>query len=419
MTSSSSAVIIGGGAIGLCCAYYLRERGIDVTLLDKSEIGHGCSLHNAGYIAPSHFIPLAHPGVITQGLRWLLDPESPFYIKPRLNAELISWVWQFKKSSTRQHVERSMGLLRDLGQESLRLFEELAGLDGIGFELVKKGLLMLSITEKGRSGLCEEVELAHQLGIRAEILSAADLQVLEPGVRFRATGAIYFPDDAHIAPARFVEAIRSVIAHRGVQIKTDTEVVGFETGNGAVRAVQTTRGKIGGDLFVLAGGAWSPALVRDLAITLPLQAGKGYSITYEQPASKPSIPMILTEARVAITPFGDSLRFAGTMEMAGLDLSITQRRVNAILNAVPRYIEGLVPGTRHQASIWGGLRPVTPDGLPYIGRFRRFHNLVAATGHAMVGITLATVTGRLVAEIATGAATSLDIRALHPDRFSA
>jgi D-amino-acid dehydrogenase len=417
MEPASSVLIIGGGAIGLCTAYYLRERGVDVTLLDKGEIGHGCSLANAGLVAPSHFIPLAHPGVITQSLRWLLDPESSFYVKPRLDPELISWIWRFKRSSTREHVQRSMGLLRDLALESLRLFEALARLDDAEFELARHGLLVLHRTEKARSALVHEAELARRLGLRAVVLDRARLQALDPGVRFRAAGAVHFPDDAHISPSRFVQAMHGIVERRGAAIRSGAEVLGFETANGRVAGVRTVVGTFRAETIILAGGAWSPVLVRDIGIRLPLQAGKGYSITFEGPETTPSIPMLLTEARVAITPFGNSLRFAGTMELAGLDLSINHRRVDAILEAVPRYVEALIPGPSGRGEVWAGLRPLTPDGLPYVGRFKAYSNLIAATGHAMIGITLAPATGKLISEIVTGGAPSIDIRSLSPDRF--
>jgi D-amino-acid dehydrogenase len=195
-------------------------------------------------------------------------------------------------------------------------------------------------------------------------------------------------------------------------------VSGFKVQGNRIVEAETTNGNLRADEFVLAGGSWSPHIVRSLGIKLPMQAGKGYSITYAQKANKPLIPFILTEARVAVTSMGDSIRFAGTMEIAGLGLSITQRRVDAILDSLKNYFGGFDNLNASDGDVWAGLRPVSPDGLPYIGRFKSHSNLIAATGHAMIGISLATVTGKLVSEIARGAKPSIDLSLLKPDRFS-
>jgi D-amino-acid dehydrogenase len=417
MSTEKNIVIIGGGAIGMCAAYYLNQAGHTVTVVDKGQPGQACSLHNAGYLAPSHFVPLAHPGIITQGLKWMLNPESPFYIKPRLNLELISWVLRFRQHSTQKHVRESMVLLRDLGNASLALFEEMAQRNGMDFGLQKKGLLTLYNTDRGRRGLEHEAKLAKEIGVEARMLNRDELHGLEPGVSYKATGGLYFPGDAHIVPADFVAQLHSYLHNQGVVFHTDTEVIGVERTNGKISSVVTATQRITGDEFILATGSWSSGLAHALGITLPLQAGKGYSITVKQ---KPpfSVPMILTEARVAITPFDGSMRFAGTMELAGLNLTLNQRRIGAIMKAVPQYLEGFDGAVPASAELWSGLRPLSPDGLPYIGRFRKCPNLIAATGHAMIGITLATITGKLVAGIANEQKTSIEISKLLPDRFN-
>jgi D-amino-acid dehydrogenase len=411
-------VIIGGGVIGACAAYYLRNEGADVTLLDKGEIGLACSHRNAGYIAPSHFVPLAHPGVITQGLKWMLDPVSPFYIKPRLDPDLLSWVWKFRAHSNERHVRASMIILRDLADLSLKLFEEISRRDGFQFGLEKRGIVMLFNSEKGRRGNLEEVELANEIRVEARLLDKAGLASLDPSIDFRCLGGVHWPGDAHIDPTAFMDGMGEHLKKIGVTIHTGTEVQGFSTENGRIRAVETTSGSVPGDEFVLAGGAWSSTIVKPLGIRLPLQAGKGYSVTVQHPSIKPSLPMILSEARVAITPFAENLRFGGTMELAGLDLSVTERRVDAILKAVPRYLGNVDTAGISRQGAWSGLRPVSPDGLPYIGRFKAYPNLLAATGHAMLGVTLGTGTGKLVAEIISAKTPSLPLGQLNPDRFS-
>lgn len=410
-------VVIGGGAVGLATAYVLRREGHSVTLLDRDRPGQACSLHNAGLLVPSHFVPMAHPGVITQGMKWMLDPASPFYIKPRLDPKLISWVWNFRKASTEAHVHRSMALLRDLCQESLRQVGELTGRDGLRFGLERCGLLMLFRTPAGRRACEEEAALASTLGVEAAVLDRDGLTKLEPAARFLATGGVYYPGDAYLSPSEFVDALAASIRAAGVDVRSQAPVTGLIIRQDRIAAAATAEGEIPGDEFVLAGGAWSPSILRGSGIRLPLQPGKGYSVTGPAPSPMPSIPMIFTEARVVLTPLGDSIRFAGTMELAGLDLSINQRRIGAILKAVPLYLEGIPTPDPSSAAVWSGLRPCSPDGLPYIGRFRRHANLIAATGHAMLGITLAAVTGAIVADLIAGRSPAHDLGLLNPDRF--
>ena len=421
---TSSVIVIGGGAIGLCSAYYLSKAGAQVTVIDKGEFGHGSSLHNAGYVCPSHFVPLASPGMISRGLKWMLSPSSPFYIKPRLDWDFISWAWNFRRSCTEENVKRSMPLLRDIGTESLKLYKEFAAMKEFDFEWTEKGLLTLYRTEKGKHHCEEEAELSNKLGIEAKLYDRAGLQLLEPNVEMRADGGLYFPGDCHMTPAKFVLGLAKHLEANGVRLVKNTTVSGFSVrspsdkvqGNRIVE-VKTKDGNYSADEFVLAGGSWSPTIVRELGITLLVQAGKGYSVTIERKGRKPAIPLIFSEARVAVTPMGDTIRFAGTMEIAGLDERITRRRVDAIVNSIPNYIGGFEKSDFSGAEPWSGLRPVSPDGLPYIGRFKAYPNLVAATGHAMVGISLAPVTGKLVSEILSSNKTMFNLNLLHPDRF--
>lgn len=417
MEKGSNIVIIGGGAIGLCTAYYLLQHGIKSTVIDKGEMGHGSSLHNAGYISPSHFVPLAAPGIIAQGLKWMLDPVSPFYVKPKFDSKFISWAWKFRKSCSQENVERAAPLLRDMSHASSLLFEEMASHDGMSFDFMKKGLLILFRTERGRVAQLEEAELAHRFGVGALFMEKSDVQALVPEIEIKASGGLYFPHDRHITPAKFVAHLVRYLEANGVRLMKATEVTGFVTSGRKIESVKTAAGDIAADEIVLAGGAWSAQMARSLGIALPVQPGKGYSVTIHRPDRKPLIPMIFSEARVAITPMGDTMRFAGTMEIAGLDLSITQRRVDAILDSVPHYIGGFSQEDFKDGEVWAGLRPVSPDGVPFIGRFKRYPNLIAATGHAMIGITLAPVTGSIVADMIRGESPDFDMRLLDPDRF--
>ena len=414
----TDVAVIGGGAIGLCTAYYLWKKGAQVVLVEKGGIGSGCSLHNAGYVCPSHFIPLASPGIISRGLRWMLNPSSPFYIKPRLNRQFLSWAWKFRQSCNEENVRRAVPLLRDLGVESYNLYAELARIDGMDFGWTRKGLFIFFRTERGRHAMVEEEKLAKEIGIEAQLHDRQGIQKLEPNVEIRADGGLYFPGDAHVTPARFVQNLEAFLEKQTqVRIFRNTSVLGFERSGDRVVSLKTTNGEFPAAEFVLCGGAWSPGILRSLGIRLLVEAGKGYSITIPRKDRKPAIPFVLTEARVAVTPMGDTLRFAGTMELAGLDLSITQRRVNAIQKAIDLYIGGFSDADFQNKEVWSGLRPVSPDGVPFIGRFKDYPNLIAATGHAMIGMSLAPVTGKIVSQLVEGEQPGFDMRLLNPDRF--
>ncbi len=417
MESRKDVIVIGGGVIGLCSAYYLSRAGASVTIIEKGEPGEACSQHNAGYVAPGHFVPLASPGMFAQALKWMFDTRSPLYIKPRLDPNLLRWAWRFMRSCDERVMMRAVPLLRDMLKESLDLYGEMSQEKGFNFQLTRRGLLSVFRTQKARSAAHHEVELSNTIGVEAKLLDHAGLHAIDPQVKFRADGGIYFPGDAHLVPSLLVKNLTDVLSRTGVRFLKATEVTGFVISQNRIDAVRTPDGEIRGDEFVLSAGSWSHLLPEELGITMLLEAGKGYSITVDNPRVKPSVPCIFMERRVAVTPFADALRFAGTMEIAGLDLSITRRRVETILDAIPLYYEDVARPDSSQGRIWRGLRPVTPDGLPYIGRFERFGNLTAATGHAMIGISLGTVTGKLVAQIVSGSRPGHDLTLLSPDRF--
>ncbi len=418
MNNARDAVILGGGALGLCTAYYLWKNGLRVAIIEKNKIGSGCSYGNAGLIVPSHIIPLAAPGVIAKGLKWMFNPASPLYMKPRVELDFISWLWKFSRSCNTVQMHKAVPILHALCQSSAKLFEELQQSKAFSFNLEKRGLLMLYQTEHEWQAEQEAVELAREMGMPVNNLNPAQIRELDANLHSNAFGGIYYPHDCHLEPGRFVNALAAFLRERGVQMLTNTTALQLFATNGKVTELKTSRGDFSADTFVLASGAWSSALVKDLRLRLPIQAGKGYSITIPAPPNAPRVPLLLAEARVAVTPMGDRLRFAGTMELAGNDLSINQRRVQAICNAVPKYLPNLGAVDLLRAEIWAGLRPCTPDGLPYIGAFHEYGNLIAATGHAMLGITLAPITGKLVADLIFRQPIALDMSALHPERFN-
>ena len=418
---SKRVLIIGGGVIGLSTAYYCAQRGWRVTLVERNaEQRDSCSSQNAGMIVPSHFVPLAAPGMVVLGLKWMWNPASPFYIKPRASWELMDWAWKFWRASTPEHVRRAAPLIRDLSFASRACFEELAALPGNDFGLVKKGLLMLCKTERTLHDEANTALQARALGIPAEVLDAKQTAALDPDVRMDIAGSIYFPKDCHLQPDRFLSGLQNQLTAAGAEFIWNSEVVGWKVGNDRrVGAVRLGGGnEIEADEFILCGGSWSPSVARELGLRIPIQAGKGYSLTLPKPRQLPQICSIFTEARVAVTPMGGALRFGGTMEIGGLNEDINPIRVRGIINSVSRYYPEFTPADFDGVQQWLGLRPCSPDGMPYVGRTAKFTNLSFATGHAMMGLSLGPITGKLVAGILSDGKPEFDLAQLSPDRYA-
>lgn len=417
--SEQRVLVIGGGVIGLSTAYYCARRGFRVTVLDRNpEQRDGCSFGNAGMIVPSHFVPLAAPGMVALGLKWMWNPESPFYIKPRLNAELLSWAWKFWRAATPAHVQRSAPLIRDLSFASRACFEELAALPDNDFGLVQKGLVMLCKTQHSLDDEAKFAAQANALGVPAEVLDARGLAQLDPDVTMDVAGGVYFPKDCHLAPQRFMAGLKKQCDELGVKFVWKVEVENLRTERQRITAVQAGQTEFTFDELVLCGGSWSPVVGRQLGLNIPMQAGKGYSLTLTKPRELPRICSIFTEARVAVTPMGHTLRVGGTMEISGLNEDINPVRVQGIIKSVPKYYPKFAPDDFDGIKPWRGLRPCSPDGLPYLGRTSKFQNLSLATGHAMMGLSLGPITGKLMSELLSGEKPSIDLQLLNPDRYA-
>ena len=417
---SKHIVIIGGGVIGLTSAWYCTQRGHRVTVIDRNpKERDGCSFGNAGMIVPSHFIPLAAPGMIKLGLKWMWNPESPFYIRPRVSWELLSWLWRFKNACSSSHVKKSAPLLRDLHLASRACFQNLTTELADDFSLTPNGLLMLCQSRQAFDEEAETAQLANRLNVEAQVLDAQATAEKDPSIEMNVTGSVYYPRDCHLSPNRLMECLQSELSAKGCQFLWDTDCTEFRLQNRKVSAVSTPQGAIDADEFIICGGVWSSELGRQLQLDLPMQAGKGYSVTLEQPCQQPSICSILTEARVAVTPMGSSLRFGGTMEISGLNQSISQSRVRGIIKSIPDYFPKFKQADFEHCQPWSGLRPCSPDGLPYLGRTDKWENVIVSTGHAMMGISLAPITGRCVAELADGQQPEIaGFELLSPDRYS-
>lgn len=415
MESKTDILIIGGGVIGVCSAYFLAQHGARVTLIEKDEIASGCSYGNGGLIVPSHAVPLASPGAFGDGLRWLFDSESPFYIKPRIDAELIRWLARFAWASREGQMLRSMPVLRDLLFASRLLYEELAKTAGFEFGFEGKGSLLVCLTRQALEKERREIRLFEEFKIPASMVNRDEALGLEPALLPSIMGGVYYPRDGRIDPRRFVVGLAEKASGLGAQLHTKTEAIGFESNRGRVTKVRTTRGELTADQIILASGSWSPQVARALKLRVPIQPAKGYSVTVENPPVTPRLPLLFSEARVVINPLGHALRIAGTLELAGMDFSFNPRRVAAMQNASAEYLPGLAEAK--VIEIWRGLRPCAPDGLPIISRVKKLENVIVAAGHAMLGMSLGPITGKLVSQLARGEASQLDLTPFSAQRF--
>lgn len=410
--------IIGGGIIGLSSAYYLNKAGHEVTIIDKCDLSDGCSHGNAGMIVPSHIIPLAAPGMIAKGIRWMFDSTSPFYVKPRLSLDLLQWGYQFYKHANERHVKASIPALKELSLYSKAQYQQLATDLPFDFGYAERGLLMLYQTAETEHEEAETASIANAHGVKAQILSAAEVQQMEPDVKVTARGAVYFPGDAHLTPQNLLSQLIPYLKKQGVIFLSNTPVEDFTVVNGKINSVKISTGENHFDEVVLASGSWSGTVANRLGITVPMQGGKGYSFLLKGVEKNIRIPSIFLEARVAVTPMGNDLRFGGTMEIAGTDQRISMNRVKGIVDAIPRYYPEMKVALPKVEQVWHGLRPCSPDGLPYIGRSQKISNLIFATGHAMMGLSLGPGTGRIVADVVSGKSTDVKLHAFNPERFA-
>jgi len=415
MNQKKDIIVIGGGIVGIAAAYYLAVQGRSVTLFEKDNIGAGSSHGNAGLIANGFAIPMAAPGVPVQGLKWMLDASSPFYIKPRMDIDLLRWLWQFRGACNEKQMLRSIPVLLSLGQGSFDLFDELFASEDVNFDYERKGRLILYTSEESFEAGAADVALLSEFGVKASLLDAAGVHQIEPNVLPAVTHGIYCATYAHLSPGHFVQEMVRLAKNRGVELRTGTSVTGFETSGRHIASVVTTEGTFTGKQVVLAAGAWSPLVAQGLKLRLPIQPAKGYSLTYKRPETSPHLPLSLSERKIAVTPMGEMLRFTSVLELAGFDSSISQRRLETIRCSVNEYLPGMEQ--LGEETVWFGYRPGTPDDLPIIGRSGMFENLILATGHGTLGMTHGLITGKLVSQVIADEQPSVDLAPFKVERF--
>ncbi len=413
---SKRVVVIGAGIIGLCTAYYLEQEGHEVVIIDKSDITSGASFVNAGLITPSHIISLAAPGVITKAIRGMFSSLGSFYIKPRLNFDFLQWSWLFKKSAISAKVKKSIPVIRDINLLSRELYEQLKQSDDFNFYYQRKGLLMMYKTDQAGEEEWKVGKKAIQYGLKVEHLQEKQIKDLEPYVNSDVKGAVYYHTDAHMNPGEFMQQLKSCLEKKGIVFNTNYRVSGFYTISNRVKFVKTQEESIECDEVVIATGAWSQNLMKVLGVNIPVQAGKGYRIDVLKNTGI-TIPSILSEAKVAVTPMNGFTRFSGAMEIGGINHTINSNRVNAIADAAGNYYSGLKINEQEKRHAQCGLRPCSPDGLPYIGKLNHTQNVTVVAGHAMMGWSLGPATGKLAAELVSDKKTSLNITPFKVERF--
>ena len=410
-------IIIGGGVNGLCTAYYLQKRNFDITVIDSGDISKNCSFGNMGFLSPSHFVPLASPGIVSEGLKYMLSSTSPFYIKPRLNMPFIQWALQFFKQSNQRTVDKNAPFLSELLNLSRRLMNEIRDDIGDVFDMEEIGCMMMCHSQKAFEDELKLADAAKKFKLEVEILNREELQKREPDVELDIYGAVLFKDDAHIHPGKFMVAMKKYLENNGVHFQLNTTVTGFKKNHKKIEEVITDKGTFTGDQVVLTPGSWLPKLAKLAGLKLLLEGGKGYSYTYDYVEKNIRYPAILVDGRCAITPWKHSLRIGGTMEFTGINEKVLIKRVEGIYNSIKLFYPGLQIDFPPKDKVWTGLRPVSPDGLPYIGKAGNFENLLVSGGNAMLGVSEGAAGGQIISDLIEKRSTPIDISAFKVDRF--
>lgn len=409
----ADVVVVGAGVVGLATARELAVGGTRVVVVDRGTAGLGASFGNGGLVPPSHSIPLSTPATIRKAIPWMLDPESPFYIRPRLDPRLIAFLVRFAAASRADHVRRAIPAMRDLNRLSVERLRAVAGdLGGVGYRV--DGLLNVYRTTAGFAAGQRDAAILADHGLSSRTLSGAETRAQEPALTGAIAGGVLWPQDGSVDPVRLTAALVADLRRRDVPVVEGIEVLELHT-NGARREVRTAAGTIRVNAVVLAGGSSSVRLLCRQTGTVPVQPAKGYSVTIRNPAVRLRRPLLLVESKVAVTPMGDSLRLAGTLELAGSDRTLAPRRVRAVHAAGRAYLGAATDGDT--VEVWSGLRALSGDGLPIIGRMPRAPWITIATGHGHVGVGMSAGTGALLGALLLDRDPPIDPAPYDPGRF--
>ncbi len=417
-TSSSSGskkiTIVGGGIIGASIAYELQRRGHQTRIIEKNKIGHGCSYGNAGWMTPCFAMPLPLPGNFLKSLKWLVNPESPLYIKPEPSILLVRWLLTFLKNMNQAQAERAVEGLVKLSLESLHRYEELAKkFPEINFE--KKGLLMVAQSPEGVKAAEAEMHFVAKHKVPGRAMTPEQCRDLEPSLTGKLLGGVYFPEEAHGEPLKIVEALVKGAKALGCEVLEDTELQSWESEGSNIKSVKTSRGDFEVESVIWAAGSWSEAWSQKLNLRVPILGGKGYALIVPPLKTQPQTPLMLLEKKIAVTPRQGSLRIAGTLELVNQDFSVTERRVNTIVKGTREFLT--LPDNIEVKELWKGLRPCTPDGVPMIGWNKNFKNMMMACGHQLLGLQSGMGTGVFVADLIEKKPHGYDESLFDPHRF--
>jgi D-amino-acid dehydrogenase len=400
-------VVVGGGVIGAACAYYLRLSGRAVTIIDRGEFGRGCSHGNCGYVCPSHVLPLAAPGALGNTLRTLLTRNSPLKVRWRLDPAMWGWFWRFARKCNQADMLAAARGIQALLVSSRSLYDELLRETLHDVEWEAQGLLFVFRTQGAMDHYATTDRLLRsEFGLGATRYDGPALCELEPAIKPGCAGAWHYTTDGHLRPDKLMLAWRRVLESQGVEIREHCELRDVTVDRHLARGLVTSHGDLAADQVVVATGAWTPLLRNVLRRHVPIQPGKGYSLTMRRPTVCPRIPMIFEEHRVAVTPFESAYRLGSTMEFAGYDDSLNPERLRLLRDAAAIYLKE--PEAEPVLESWYGWRPMTPDSLPFIGRVPGADNLFLAAGHGMLGVSMSPATGRLIAELVSGTTPHLD-----------
>lgn len=415
-TAPAKVIVVGGGVIGAACAYFLCRAGAHVTIIDQGRFGRGCSHANCGFVCPSHVLPLAGPGAVTSALKAMLQPNGALTIRPRLDLALWSWLFRFARRCNQRDMLRAGHAIQPLLQSSRSLYQELISEERLDCEWQARGMLFVFQTQHGMEHYAATDKLLSQkFGLPAKRLDGDNLVSLEPALKPGLAGAWLYETDAHLRPDRLMSEWRRVLQGRGVTILEEQKVSAIVKNAGNAIAVVTPQGEHPADAFVFATGAWTPLLSRQLYCRIPIEPGKGYSITMPRPTRCPVYPLIFEEHRVAVTPMNSGYRLGSTMEFAGYDASLNRKRLDLLRDGARHYLQE--PFCEPVVEEWAGWRPMTPDSLPIIDRSPAFANVFIAAGHNMLGLSMAPATGLLVSELLCGQTPHLEQKPYRVGRF--
>ena len=412
----SDVLVLGGGVIGLACALALQQRGASVRVLDRGEPGRGASHGNCGTLTPSHAIPLSVPGMPWRAARWMLRRDAPLYVNPRPDWERWRWLLGFARRCKRGCAERTALARAALLQRSWIMLPRVLVEQGIDCEYAPLGNLYVYRDRRALEQDRRDIEWLHRLGIAATAVAGDAVEAMEPALLPGVAGGVLHPDDAQLRPDKLVEGLARRVRERGGTIEAGAAIAGFDSAGGRIAAVRTSRGAFSGERIVMALGAWTPRIAAMLDLKVPIQPGKGYSITMSRPDPCPQRALVLREPSVCVTAWGSGYRLGSTMEFSGYDETLNRTRLDALRRGAAAYLRAPLGADLREE--WWGWRPMCVDELPLIGPVRRWNNLTLATGHGMLGVSMGAATAELVAALIAGEPPVLDPLPYAPQRFA-